>query len=90
MTLKFFWLKVWKVFEPHYRVKVVQNAIFGGFAQFSIHFGPKNAQKTTLKFWTFFGPGHLPHLWRSSKMAFQGVIFDSVSIPGENSPKNDF
>ena len=38
--------------------RVVQNAVFGGFTQFPIHFWPENAQKTTLKFLTFSGPRH--------------------------------
>ena len=31
MTLKFFWLKGWKVFEPHYRVKGGPKCDFWGF-----------------------------------------------------------
>ena len=70
--------------------RVVQNAFFRGYSRFYIHFWPENAQKTTLKFLTVFGPRHLPRLLGRSKMVFQGVIFDSVSITGENRPKNDF
>ena len=89
MTLKFFLPKGGSCLSHFIGSRVVQNAFFRGYSRFYIHFWPENAQKTTLKFLTFFGPRHLPLLLGWSKMVFQGVIFDSVSITGENRPKND-
>ena len=36
--------------------RVVQNAVFGGYSRFYIHFWPENAEKTTLEFWDFLVP----------------------------------
>ena len=70
--------------------KVVQNAIFGGFTQFSIHFWPENAQKTTLKFLTFFGPRHPVLLWDRPKWFSKGFFLILHPLLVRTGQKNDF
>ena len=67
MTLKFFGWRGRSFFGHFTGLRVVQNVFFQGFTQFSIHFWPENAQKTTLKF----------YLWLSSHT--QGLIL-GISI----------
>ena len=73
--------------------RVVQNAVFGGFTQFSIHFWPENAQKTTLK---FFWPKGLkvfePHyrVKGGPKCGFLGFYSVFYAFLTRKCPKNHF
>ena len=87
---KILWLKGWKVFKPHYRVKGGPKCGFWGFHSVFYSFLTRKCPKNHFEIFDIFWSQTPCTPLRSSKMVFQGVIFDSASITGENRPKKWF
>ena len=90
MTLKFFLPKGGSCLSNFIESRVVQNAFFQGYSRFYINFWPENAQKTTLKFLTFFGPGHLALHWDGPKWFSKRLFLILHPLLVRTGQKNDF